>query len=118
MQSPIRPTLETMHEKFGYAGCFPSWWTENIDDELDRIMDGSTWGFRVTVCIQHPESSERADMMRALRAFDRLAQRQWLEMTGEACGFRPMGIEVRNQGVTLPEPEPDFLHLAEYEGLL
>ena len=122
--SPIRTTLEPVHERYGYLGCFPSWETEPYHGSLERLTDGLRRSFRVVLALPHPglEAMDRAEQLRTIAQCGRQEQLIWLTEQSPAWGFRVEQAEATHSETRIFRPAPDapetVLHCVAFEGIL
>jgi len=119
--SPIRPTPVLAHEQYGYPGCFPSWETRVLDDELEKATAGTHWQFRLAAATLIDRDHDTASQLRLAAANGTDAQRLWLQEQGQQYGFKPEEIIVEHSHVLfLPQKSGKdmMIQRTEFSGIL
>ncbi len=108
--SRLRPTLYAAHERYGYAGVFPSWETFDFDETLELAETGTAWHFCLSASPRGIGPTPDPAWLEPYRLH------QWLLLQGATCGF-----EVREAALARCEwrtLDDAFMHLCVWNGLL
>lgn len=89
MVSLYRPAMLTLHERFGIAGSFPSWETEDYDGVLESATEGTRWHFNLIACPQRivRDAECAAVCVPAANLAAEETQKDWLVKTAAQNGF-------------------------------
>ncbi len=109
--SRLRPSLFSLHERYGYLGAFPSWETFDYDQDLELAEDGTTWNFELNASPVGIAPDPDPAWLEPYRL------NQWLERQGRQSGFILKAADVTH-AEWRPVDEGAFLLLADWNGVL
>lgn len=124
--SIYRPDMYDLYDRYGIAGAFPSWQTEDYDEVLDLAEDGTVWAFRLcagTEALPAPEQ-QVFHRLHDLKLRSVRLQRDWLLRQRADAGFccEPQDVNVLHSNlVTLHPGAPGravLFHQVWYSGVL
>lgn len=124
--SIYRPNMYELYDRFGIAGAFPSWQTEDYDEILDLAEEGTVWAFQLCAGTEALPASEKQVFQRLHDVHLRsgILQRDWLLRQRAEGGFYcdASDVNVLHSGlVTLHPGTPGravLFHQIRYGGVL